>query len=437
MEKILVNLSTDHIFESHTNILGREGEGNTAHFELTIPEKLRTCSLYLDFKKPNGEKLRTPKLEIENGVARYDVVPYILTDEGEIQVQAVLKTTRGGTWKTTIKKYHNHNSINAEDYIDEELEKIDFISEAQKVLDELSGEVNEIATILSNNTKFVDNIINRVEEINIEEVDALQEDVDALGEDIEAIEGDIEALGGDIEALEGGIDTLQGNLVNIRDELASDIQENANDIKINRNAISINTNLINSLSNPIFRIAGSIEFTNGYGDYDFDFKNSLMNKICFVRYVAKNTYTNYTGAMIVTNGARLAFASDFYLEFANASISIKDDSGNDSTLHGNGTAYFYVLGTIGEALQTFTIDGKTYQFEGNETWYQWVNSVHNDGTVYLLSGNVYYRASAVADNNGDIKVVFVNSNGTQYDVQQSYSISSYTQYKTVSATTTN
>ena len=136
-DKILVNLSTDanHTFECETNIIGREGEGNTSRFEITVPEKLKGCSVYLDFEKPNGEKLRTPELKMENGVAVYDVVAYILADDGEVKVQAVLQTSNGQIWKSSIKSYFNQNSINA---LEETPQKEDFLTEIQRVLDEIS-----------------------------------------------------------------------------------------------------------------------------------------------------------------------------------------------------------------------------------------------------------------------------------------------------------
>lgn len=136
-DKILVNLSTDanHTFECETNIIGREGEGNTSRFEITVPEKLKGCSVYLDFEKPNGEKLRTPELKMENGVAVYDVVAYLLAEDGEIKVQAVLQTSNGQIWKSSIKSYFNQNSINA---LEETPQKEDLLTEIQKVLDELN-----------------------------------------------------------------------------------------------------------------------------------------------------------------------------------------------------------------------------------------------------------------------------------------------------------
>lgn len=134
-DKILVNLSADHTFECATDIIGREGEGNTSRFAITIPEKLIGCSVYLDFKKPNGEKLRTPKLKMENGVAVYDVVPYLLTDGGQIKAQAVLITENGQTWKSSKKTYTIHKSINA---LEEIPKKEDIISEVQIALENLS-----------------------------------------------------------------------------------------------------------------------------------------------------------------------------------------------------------------------------------------------------------------------------------------------------------
>lgn len=199
-EKIKVNLSKDHIFECETNILGREGEGNTAQLEITIPEELCSCSVYLDFKKPNGEKLRTPKLEVENGVAYYTVAPYLLTDEGEVQVQAVLKTTSGGTWKTIVKKYYNDDSINAEDYINDYPEKEDFLSNAQRVLDELSGKVAEIANSLANDTDFANVLMNHIDN----RIDTAEDEVVAIKETIglQYFEEDDEFTGGKMNLYE-------------------------------------------------------------------------------------------------------------------------------------------------------------------------------------------------------------------------------------------
>ena len=134
-DKILVILNEDanHTFESEESVIGRVGEGGIAQFEITIPEKLTNGSLYLDFKKPNGEKIRTKRLDINEGKAFYDVEKYLLTDDGEIKVQAVFVTSSGKTWKSSKKKYNILKSVNAVHDIPDN-DKDDFITEAQKVV---------------------------------------------------------------------------------------------------------------------------------------------------------------------------------------------------------------------------------------------------------------------------------------------------------------
>ncbi len=156
---ITVNIDSNHSTETSTNILGREGEGNTAQLEIAIPEELRGYDIYIDFEKPNGEPVRTPRLEVKNGVARYDVPPYLLVESGEIGVQLVFQSENKGVWKSSVKKYVIQNSINA---VNDIPNKEDFITEAQKILDAFSGEINEMAQLLSQDANFVAKIVEKV-----------------------------------------------------------------------------------------------------------------------------------------------------------------------------------------------------------------------------------------------------------------------------------
>ncbi len=115
---ILVNIGLDHSFGCSTEVIGRAGEGYVTRFVLTIPEALRACSLYLDFQLPRGQTHRTPRLAMSNGVATYDVQPFILDDNGELKVQAVLKKTSGETWKSCIKTYIIDKSVTVSDDVD-------------------------------------------------------------------------------------------------------------------------------------------------------------------------------------------------------------------------------------------------------------------------------------------------------------------------------
>ena len=117
-DKISVNIGTDHSYDCKTDVIGRAGEGNVTQMEFKIPSKLCSCSLYLDFEKPNGETYRTPKIEIVDGVATYNVQPFVLTDSGEIKVQAVFEKASGEIWKSEIKMYANRKSINVSEDIE-------------------------------------------------------------------------------------------------------------------------------------------------------------------------------------------------------------------------------------------------------------------------------------------------------------------------------
>lgn len=111
-DKIRVKIWDDHTYECSTDVIGRAGEGNVTKLELEVPDKMLDYSIYLDFEMPNGEKHRTPKLEVEDGVATYEVDPFILTDSGEIKVQLVSESKSGKIWKSCVKRYDVLKSIN-------------------------------------------------------------------------------------------------------------------------------------------------------------------------------------------------------------------------------------------------------------------------------------------------------------------------------------
>ena len=117
-DNVLVNIGSDHSFGCSTEVIGRAGEGYVTRFVLTIPEALHDCSLYLDFRMPHGETHRTQKLMIQNGVAIYEVQPFILEDNGELKAQAVLKKDNGKTWKSRVKTFIIDKSVTVHDDID-------------------------------------------------------------------------------------------------------------------------------------------------------------------------------------------------------------------------------------------------------------------------------------------------------------------------------
>jgi hypothetical protein len=115
--------------------------------------------IYIDFEKPNGETVRTSRLEVADGVAYYDVPLYILSESGEIKIQVVFQKENEVIWKSSVKTYTIQESINA---VADIPNKEDFITEAQKILDAFSGELNKMADVLSQNADFVSKIAEQV-----------------------------------------------------------------------------------------------------------------------------------------------------------------------------------------------------------------------------------------------------------------------------------
>lgn len=132
--KILVD--ADHFLRCPVDTIARDGEGDVIQLEITFPEKLSTWWAYLDFKMSNGEKFKSPRLDVEGNKATYIVPPYVLR-EGKLKVQVLFQNESGATWKSYKKPFTVRPSINA---VEDIPEKEDFIAEAQKLLDEIKKE---------------------------------------------------------------------------------------------------------------------------------------------------------------------------------------------------------------------------------------------------------------------------------------------------------
>lgn len=144
--KILVD--ADHYLRCPVDTIARDGEGDVIKLEITFPEKLSSYWVYLDFKMPNGEKFKSPRLDVEGNTATYTVPPYVLI-EGKLKMQVLFKNADGATWKSYKKPFTVRPSINA---VDDIPDKEDFIAEAQKLLDDIknSGGGGGASTLIIN-----------------------------------------------------------------------------------------------------------------------------------------------------------------------------------------------------------------------------------------------------------------------------------------------
>lgn len=119
IDKVVANVGLDHIFYCSRKIIARVGEHNVTQLEITLANELCEGNAYLEFKKSNGEKYRSQKLEIVDNVSLYSIPRAVLNQEGELLVQLVVEKEGEATWESFIRKYYVQESINAVDEIPE------------------------------------------------------------------------------------------------------------------------------------------------------------------------------------------------------------------------------------------------------------------------------------------------------------------------------
>lgn len=156
---INATLGNDHVLNCSTFSIARNGEGLTPCLSISIPENLTKYWAYLDFKKPNGETFKTPRIDVADGKIEYNLLHALLDVEGKLEVQVIFQNENNEIWKSYVKEFVVRYSINATDDIPE---KQDFITEAQKLLDEAVATAESVEERANNgefNGKDGDNYI--------------------------------------------------------------------------------------------------------------------------------------------------------------------------------------------------------------------------------------------------------------------------------------
>lgn len=142
MENIIrINVGNDHIQRCDTKIIARTGESLINKIEITLGFDVSEYGAYLEFKKPNGEKVTTQRIDIVDSKVVYNIPLYVLDMAGDLELQIVLRKENGAIWKSTTRKYYVDTGINATDDIPD---KEDFITEAQKILNDAEKTANEV-----------------------------------------------------------------------------------------------------------------------------------------------------------------------------------------------------------------------------------------------------------------------------------------------------
>lgn len=133
-EKICATIDRNHIYYCSSKTIGRQGENLCMQLELTLEDCLCDSWVYLHFEKPDGTTKVTERLDIVDNVVTYDIGNDLLEVEGALKVVAELHNDNGLVWKSSTKTYTVLKSFSGTDQIEN---KTDFITEAQKLLNEV------------------------------------------------------------------------------------------------------------------------------------------------------------------------------------------------------------------------------------------------------------------------------------------------------------
>lgn len=168
--EIRIKINKNRAIDCKLSIIGKtfENEATTLKYEL-IDEELLTKDFYIEFEKPDGKKVSTPKLEIQEeneiGVVEYLIPNSLLDLKGTLKVEAVLRNSEGLVWKSYTQRFDILESINASEEISEQYP--DIVGEVQRVIDlvEIDGDGN---SYLSNDGtyKSLQDIVNGVSDYN-------------------------------------------------------------------------------------------------------------------------------------------------------------------------------------------------------------------------------------------------------------------------------
>lgn len=116
-DRILINLKGNGEIEATNYVLLMDGENNSKGFFVYLPEALSSKWIYIEFDKPNGDKVSSNRLipsKAENGFfVEYELTNGVLDFSGVVGVQIVARDENGSVWKSVTKKFTVNYSINA------------------------------------------------------------------------------------------------------------------------------------------------------------------------------------------------------------------------------------------------------------------------------------------------------------------------------------
>lgn len=176
-----LTLKKDHSLITKEKVIGVSEENRSEVLIIAIEdESLFEKWAYIEFVLDTGVSFLTTRLDIVDGTITY-VIPNSIMVSGYLKIQVVFRDASEWVWKSFIKQVIVRNALNVGDEIAEE--NPDFITDAQRILDEVEEKIIEVDNKVDKSTKIngytLDNDVNLddedigMERVQNEEIDAL------------------------------------------------------------------------------------------------------------------------------------------------------------------------------------------------------------------------------------------------------------------------
>ena len=146
-----ISIKDDRSISCSSDVIGKENENKSTTLAIYLQDEMSNKNIFLEFEKANGDKFVSQELQILNNDQGYYVtfdMPNSLLDiEGPLLMEVVLRTDDNYVFKTYTFKFYVLHSINASEKVEED--NPDFISNAQKTLDETQEALSQAQQTLS------------------------------------------------------------------------------------------------------------------------------------------------------------------------------------------------------------------------------------------------------------------------------------------------
>lgn len=190
---MIFELKKSHSLITNEKVLGVENENRSEIITINIEdEALWDKWAYIEFWLDDETEFLTPRLEIVDGQINY-IMPNSLMKGGYLKIQAVFRDYSEWVWKSFVKQVIVRKSLNVDGDVAEE--NPDFITNAQRILDECERAAVDVENKVDKTTKINNYTLESDVNLEADDIGAYsKDDVDDILDGLNISNAEIDAI---------------------------------------------------------------------------------------------------------------------------------------------------------------------------------------------------------------------------------------------------